>query len=275
DRAHRTQVSLDPQELMALRLSLTSGPFVEGSPVKRYAESAWRKISEATVWQGAEIAQKMERSHAVNVTAFPADVSEDVVETINRAVGLHHRLRVVYRSQKSRRVGEYTVDPYAVVFRRHSWYVVGYCKEHEKIVQFKLVRFLSAFETGETFSLPADFSVDEFFASSWEAWAGDEPVLVRVRFDPEVAEMISEVKRHPSQVVRPLPDGGIIFEVTVAGIEEIGAWIMGYGKHAVVLEPERLREYVFEHARAMAANHRPERTEPAPYESSVKQVARA
>ena len=274
DRTCQAAVALNPQELMALRLSLNSGPFADGSPVKGYAESAWRKISEACVWEDAQAAESLARGRAVGVTAFPAGLPGELAETLNRAVDSHRRLRVVYRSQKSRKVGEYTIDPYALAFRRHSWYLVGYCREYQKMIQMKLVRFVSAVETGETFNPPADFSVEEFFASSWEAWAGDELVRVRVRFDPEVAEMISEVKRHPTQVTYPQPDGGIIFEVTVAGIEEIAAWIMGYGRHAVVLEPRRLRDYVFDHALAMAANHTPERAARAPYESSIEQVVR-
>jgi predicted DNA-binding transcriptional regulator YafY len=249
------QVDLDPQELMALRLSLSSGPFTDGSPVRKHAESAWRKITEGASWEKTEAAQDMAQVRAVGVGAPATDLPRGLTETLDRAVDSRHRLRVVYRSQKSRRVGEYTLDPYALVFRRHSWYVVGYCPEHERVVQLKLARFVRAEDTGETFGPPKDFSVEDYFASSWESWGGGEPVRVRVRFAPEVAEMISEVKRHPSQVVYPEPDGGVVLEVTVAGIEEIATWIMGYGKHAVVLEPQQLRDHVLEHAQGMIARY--------------------
>ena len=268
------QVDLNPQELLALRLSLTSGPFTDGSPVKKHAESAWLKIREGVSWEDAEAARDLAQARAVGIIAPPADLPPGLVETLNRAIDSHHRLRAVYRSQKSHRVGEYTLEPYAMAFRRHSWYVVGCCREHEKVIQLKLARFVSAVDTGEDFEPPKDFSLERYFALSWEAWAGGEPVRVRVRFAPEVAQMISEAKRHPSQVVHPEPDGGVILEVTVAGIEEIAAWIMGYGKHAVVLEPKRLRDHVLEHARGVVAGYRGEEGAGSP-EPSARQLARS
>ncbi|MCX8053521.1 MAG: WYL domain-containing protein [Armatimonadetes bacterium] len=251
----KTLFALTPQELLAFRLSLTSSPFREGSPVREYAESAWNKIKDAVVSECVEVANGMARTRSVSVTTFQAELPPGLVETLDRAVDRKRRLKIIYRSQKSRRVGEYNIDPYALVFKRHSWYLVGYCHEHQKVIHLKLARFIGAAETGDVFEPPADFSVDEYFASSWESWAGGEPVKVCVRFDSEVADMVSEVKRHPSQVVYPQSDGGIIFEVTVSGIEEIASWVMGYGKHAIVLEPASLRAYMNDHARGMVANY--------------------
>ena len=250
DGAASRGVNLNPQELLAMRLSLKSAPFVQGSPIRKHSESAWQKIRDTASWEKLESARDMAASHDVRVVALAADVPAGVVDAVDRAVGSHHRLRIVYRSQKSNRVSEYTIHPYALAFRRHSWYLVGYCLEHKKVIQLKLVRFLDAVDTGIEFEPPADFSVERYFALSWEAWAGGEPTRVRVRFSPAVARMVSEAKRHPTQVTYPQPDGSVVFEVTVSGIEEIATWIMGYGRDAVVIEPEALRKHVLEHARA-------------------------
>ena len=246
-------VNLSPTELLALKLSLRSAPFAAGSPVKRHAESAWLKIREASTETDVRRACGMTAAHAVRVSALEAEVSPITVDTVDEAVLSHHTLRIDYRSQKSNRVKSYTIDPYALTFRRHGWYVVGYCHEHGKVIQLKLLRFLSAVDTGAAFDLPPDFSVDDYFRFSWEAWGGGEPVLVRVRFSPRVAGMIAEARRHHSQLIHAQPDGGVILEVTVAGIEEIGTWIMGYGSDAEVLEPESLRNHIAEHARGTLA----------------------
>ena len=66
-------------------------------------------------------------------------------------------------------------------------------------------------------------------------WGGGEPVTVRIRFSPAVADMIAESKRHPTQLNTPQPDGSIVMEVSVSSIQEIATWIMGYGKDAQVL----------------------------------------
>jgi predicted DNA-binding transcriptional regulator YafY len=248
-------VSLSPHELLALKLSLTSSPFAEGSPIRDRAESAWAKIRDSAPSDSLEDAAGLERAHDVAVKAPAAESDPRILETIERAVNSSHCLSVMYRSQKSNAVKAYMIYPYALVFRRHSWYVLAHSQEHGEVVQFKLVRFLSATETGETFSQPDDFSVDDYFRVSWEAWGGGEPVKVRVKFSPRMAAMIAETKRHPTQEVHPQPDGSVIFAATVGGIEEIAIWIMGYGRDAVVLEPESLRNHILAHAQGMLSNY--------------------
>ena len=255
-------IDLMPEELLALRLSLKSGLFSEGSPIQRHAQAAWRKIREAASGDRLAAARDLAGSHAVDVTTHIGEIQRGVVEVVERAVNDHRRLRVLYRSQKSNCVKEYTVDPYAVVFRRHSWYVLAFSPEHSKVIQLKLVRFQRVEDIGNRFAPPPDFSLEEYFQLSWEAWAGGEATRVRIRFSPRVAEMIAETKRHPTQVVRWQSDRSIIFEVTVSGIEEIATWIMGYGKDAEVLEPEHLRDYVLDHARAVLSQSSGARKKP-------------
>lgn len=247
--------NLTAEELAALRLSLRSSPFIDGSPIKRHAESAWKKIRDIAGREKLRLSQQLAEKHQVHITALRADLQPQILETLENAVNSHRRLRIVYRSQKSRAVKHYTIDPYALTFRRHSWYLLAYSHEHNKVVQFKLARFWSAQEVGVEFEPPREFSADAFYRLSWEAWAGDEAIEVKVRFSSEVALMVSETLRHPTQVMHPQPDGSVIMEVTVSAIEEIAAWILGYGKEAEVLEPARLRNYILEHALGLVDNY--------------------
>ncbi|MCE5321757.1 transcriptional regulator [bacterium] len=246
-------LDLDAEEILALKLSLKSSPFGQTSPIGKYAQSAWKKIRNAVSYDGLVAARDMAEAHSVHVNAPPCDVSSDILDKIENGLNKHHRLHVIYSSQKSNADKEYVIDPYAIVFRRHSWYVIAASREHGKVRQFKLARFLRVVETNECFEVPQEFDVDDYFRLSWEAWAGGEPTVVKVRFSPRVARIIMESRRHPTQVVKPRPDGSVIFEVCVAGIEEIAIWIMGYGRDAQVLEPHSLRKYIYEHAKAMCA----------------------
>lgn len=251
NREGTTKLHLAPEELLAVRLSLKSAPFAEGSPIKKHAESAWLKIRDASSWEQLQSASEISDSFAINVTAPEGNVRPELIETLEKAVASHHRMDIVYRSQKSNRIKEYSIEPYAIVFRRHSWYMVAFCLEHNKIVQFKVVRIRNAIDTGIDFELPKDFTLEDYYKFSWEAWAGGEPTKVRIRFSPDVAEMVSETKRHPTQVVYHESDGGIIFEATVAGIEEIAIWLMGFGGDAKVLEPNSLRDLMLDRARGI------------------------
>lgn len=248
-------VDLSPEEVLAIRMGLKSSPFGEGSPLQTHADSAWLKIRNAVSWQKLSASKDMAQNHLMDVKMPKSNVDPEIVETIEASVNGRKRLRVLYRSQKSNEVKTYVVDPYAVVFKRHSWYLLAFSFDHQKVIQMKLARFQGAFDTGLTFEPPVNFSVENYFRLSWEAWAGGEPTTVQVRFSPRVAAMIMESKRHPTQVVHSQSDGSVIFEAEVAGIEEIAIWILGYGKEAEALEPESLRDYIIEQIKGAAANY--------------------
>lgn len=254
-----SQPAFTPEELVALRTSLKSAPFAKGSRMSESAHSAWLKIRGASAADKIEEAVEASKRYSVKVTApeGPAD-DATISARLEDAIAKRRGLRVVYRSQKSNEVKNYVIDPYALAFRRHSWYLLAFCREHEKVVQFKLVRFREIEETGESFQPPRGFSVEDFFKSSWEAWGGGEPVTVRVRFSPLVSVMVAENQRHPSQRIYTQPDGGVLFEATVSGIEEIAIWILGFGKEAEVLTPPELRALMTKHASALAEIYAPD-----------------
>ena len=66
-----------------------------------------------------------------------------------------------------------------------------------------------------------------------------------------MAGYIKEKIWHESQNIYPQNDGSIIFEAEVAGTDEIKFWIMSWGSHALVLEPESLMDEIREEAQAM------------------------
>lgn len=245
-------LQLTAEELLALRTALKSLPQGDGSSLRGRAESAWLKIRDASPGRDVDMAWELSNGYDVSVTAPQSFVKPHIPQIIESAITHHQRLNIVYRSQNSNRVKQYTVDPYALVFRRHSWYLLAHSQEHGRVVQFKLARFRDAASAGVEFRPPVGFSVDEYFKLSWEAWAGGDPTDVRIRFSPKVAVMVAETRRHSTQRVHPQIDGGIIFEATVAGIEEIAIWIMGFGKDAEVLAPADLRDLVRDHALGMA-----------------------
>lgn len=254
--------SLTAEELVALRMSLKSAPFAKGSRIGDQAQSAWLKIRAASSPERLAAAGDIESGYSVQLTAPEGTADSAILAKLEDAIARRHRLRIVYRSQKSNEVKNYTVDPYALVFRRHSWYLLAHCLDHGKVAQFKLVRFHEIADTGETFQPSNGFSVDDYFKSSWEAWGGGELVTVRIRFSPRVAAMVAETRRHPTQQIDIRSDGSAIFEATVSGIEEIAIWILGFGKEAEALGPPELRAYVAEHALGMAGTYAPDQSEP-------------
>ena len=106
------------------------------------------------------------------------------------------------------------------------------------------------------YRIPSRFSIDRYLRNAWHLIAerGRDRRVV-VRFQPMVAQNVSEVLWHKTQKLTFNEDGTLDFEVTVSGLDEISWWILGYGDQAVVQEPEILRVTVASHAKNMVRHY--------------------
>jgi len=107
----------------------------------------------------------------------------------------------------------------------------------------------------ETYEIAPDFSLKAYFGDAWEMIPGHPMHHVAIHFSPKVAGNIEEVGRHRTQQTHRLPNGSLLFEVDVDGIEEVSWWVLGYGEEAIVQEPPELRGLLAERARALVAEY--------------------
>lgn len=169
---------------------------------------------------------------------------------LHDAVTERRRIRIRYASRSSSKTAEREVDPYALVFRKHSWYLIGRCHSRQDVRKFKVSRILSVMFTQLRFPEPKDFSLAEYTRGWWEVFGG-EPVNVAVRFKRRIADLIRERPPRPGQTIQELSGGDVVYRVNVSGIREISWWIMQYGPDAEVLEPGELRELIRDNADKM------------------------
>jgi len=160
---------------------------------------------------------------------------------LHDAVAERRRVRVRYASRSSGRTTERELDPYALIFRKHSWYLIAKCHTRQAVRKFRMSRILSVMFTALCFAPPGDFSLEEYTRGWWNVFGG-ERVNVAVRFSRRVADLIRDLPERAGQTLQELPGGDIIYRVTVRGTREVGWWILQYGSDAEVLEPKILRE---------------------------------
>lgn len=240
------------EELFVTALALSTTPAASTKTFAEYAKSAFRKIESAVSTGAIETVQPWLEHSTVQKSPYCPNELPDMLEKILNSTVVGKQLKIDYYSARSAREKEMVFEPYAIAFRRHAWYVAGFSREHRKVIQLKMVRIRSISETGVKFIPPADFSVDDFYARSWEVWSGDTETEVQVRFSAKVAPIVKETRRHPTQRIEDQPDGSIIFSVRVDGSTEIGFWILGWGSEAEVLAPQVLRDHIASCARQMA-----------------------
>jgi len=167
----------------------------------------------------------------------------EVFAEINRAILDRVIIEITYDSYNSGTVSARKVNPYHIMFREGCWYLIAYCHRREEIRIFRVDRIENLRRTDKQFPSPEDFSLQEYFKSSWQMGKG-EPVTVRVYFESPVSRLIRENTWHPTQEIEELEGGSLIYTVRVEGTFEIRQWILGWGAAAECLAPEGLREEI-------------------------------
>jgi predicted DNA-binding transcriptional regulator YafY len=140
------------------------------------------------------------------------------------------------------------VDPYGLIYFRNEWLLTGYCHLRQDIRYFRLDRIDKLELLSRTFQRPGNFQVRE----NREDQARN--LVVRVLFDQEVARWVREGPLYYTVSEEETAEG-LLVTLKVRRGDELIQWLLGWGRHVHVLEPESLRERIADEAAAMVHNH--------------------
>ena len=198
-----------------------------------------------------EVNESSRGLQACGTRVNPQENAEVIYETLVQAKLSRRIVRIEYRSPSERKTFTTNLRPYCLLFATRAWYVIGYSSQHREIRTFHIGRIGSWQVTNDTFEIPRKFSLESYLGNAWRMIPCGEDQVVRLRFSQKVARNVTEVQWHQTQRTSLHLDGRLEFEVTVAGLDEILWWILGYGCEVEVLEPEKLRQMVQWHIRRM------------------------
>jgi hypothetical protein len=167
------------------------------------------------------------------------------VFTINEAI---RDSKMVVFSYKfgDRVIPEIKVAPHKLVFD-NAWYLHGESihEDYGGRKNYKLCRIVEIHKSDECFEMPpaSDICVTPI-SIPWDFSASDddEPIEVVVEFTGFAVRYIREEKYHDTQKIRDLGDGKIEFRVRVKNPSMMINWLMFYGRNAVVVEPQFLKD---------------------------------
>jgi len=168
----------------------------------------------------------------------------------NTAISESRRLSFDYFSYSSDKTSNRVVDPYGVIFRGNSWYLIAYCHTRNEIRTFRINRLSKIKITPDFFVYPDDFSVEKYIEKSWSVFQGEE-TEVEILFSKKLAPLISEHSWHPDQSIEKHKDGSITFRARVKGTFEIKRWILSWGNGVRVIKPDSLRKEIINSAESL------------------------
>ncbi|WP_134684706.1 helix-turn-helix transcriptional regulator [Brevibacillus migulae] len=162
-----------------------------------------------------------------------------------RRVGFHYEKSGMGTVTERQSVRE--VDPYGLVLIDGSWVLIGYCHLRKEIRHFRLKRMSEVDLLAQAAKKPTDFDLHAY------APVDDRQLVVKVWADAEIA---NELRTSPHFYMDELveQEDGLLVTLRVRQPEEILQWLLGWGAHMKVLEPESLCQRMREELVAML-NH--------------------
>lgn len=155
----------------------------------------------------------------------------------------HARLREDQSSADSLR----EADPYALVHIAGTWMLAAYCHLRHDRRHFRLDRMDDVTLTTKTFERPRDFILRRGVDT-------ERVMTVRALLDHEAARWAGEAPSY-FQVTQEAQPDGVLLTFRVRQVSDVLNWLLGWGAHVRVIEPESLREMMAREAAALLQNH--------------------
>jgi predicted DNA-binding transcriptional regulator YafY len=220
------------------------------------AQSASRKIESVLPEKLRDEVHHLQDSIRFISSGSIEDVTEtEMVRQLRRAIIERATVRFCYHTRYVRS-GQSTqqtreADPYGLVHFANAWHLVAYCHLRQDIRNFRLDRMENLELLSRVFQRPADFKMHE----RRQEEAGK--VVVRALFDQEVTRWVRESRSYYTVAVEESAQG-LLVTLQVRQESEILQWLLSWGRHVQVLEPESLKRTIAEEAAAMLRHHQRE-----------------
>ena len=230
-----------------------------GVPPVDAIKSALRKINSTLSDQVEALVKKMEKRFSIGIDLI-RECNSEVLNKLSKAIQSHNPIEITYYVPTRHDITRRKVDPYGLTFRFGAWYLIGFCHLRGEVRTFGVDRIRKIEVLHEQhFKYPPEFSLDSYLERGWSLQADAPPEHVVLRFAPDIARWIKGCKFHPHQKITMQSDGSAIFEVTVAGVDEIRHWVLSFGDKVEVLEPRSLRTAIAETCLNMSRMYRTSR----------------
>lgn len=240
-------------EATALLWGCDSLRALDGTSWGKSIEEAEEKIRAALGPRDRRYVDRMQpRMHRTQAGGDYRD-RDEVIEALTLGIEDCRATFVTYHSASSTEPVTYDIHPYALAEHRGTLYVVGFSCHHNEIRTWKVDRMLDAAATHVPFSRPPNFDAKQHFKGAFAVVTGDRTTTVRVRFTGTAVRYVQEKRMHDSQQTMVLENGNAEVTFRLTSTLEIKSWILSFGSSAEVMEPESLRDEVFQELLRAAA----------------------
>jgi predicted DNA-binding transcriptional regulator YafY len=254
-------IEFTDSELAALGTALTllDGQFAYAEPLRLALQQvSWGRKSPLANGNGEGAPVEM----AMTASAGGRELSQRLAK-IETAISRRKTIEFSYYTMERDATADRKVDPYHLVFRSGQFYLIGFAHERDDVRVFRLSRIQGkvsyATKAEHDFTPPEDFDRRDYASrADWQMGSeiGTAKVFLSDRVDWLVArdhDIYGEIR--PATKADKAPGKGSVFETAYANPLQLVAWILGWRKHAAVLEPADLADELESRRRSLRENH--------------------
>jgi predicted DNA-binding transcriptional regulator YafY len=244
---HFPELPMSEADVFALFVASKAIEQYRGTPFQRLLETAFRRLTGRL-----DESVKFSLGSLDQVVSFhpfaPGGADLKTFELLTRAVRERRAVAFMYRNRGQLKAQRREVHPLQIAYVDNHWCVFGFDVVRKDIRTYVLSRLSTPTLTGRKFAVAKKFDLEEYLRGSLGVYKGRDDYEVVVDFDICGADDVRGRQSHPSQKLDPLPGGMLRVTLRLNSIEEAEKWVMGFGTHATVVRPEKLRERLFKAA---------------------------
>lgn len=239
------------EEALAIKLGLSQPALASMENLKEAVKTASVKLESILNPELSKKLKNLDKKIVFFVKNHEVEkLNTKIFSQIEEAVANSCVIEIEYYALSTKETTKRIIEPYGITFKKNFWYLIGHCQSRGECRTFRINRITKIRSLNKNFTIPRDFSLEEYFLDSWELYRG-EKTKIKIKFSPKVSCMLREVKYHPNQKVTFLKDNSAILEIEVAGLDEIASWLLSFGGNIKVLEPLNLKEKILKSALAI------------------------
>lgn len=254
---YRTKLTgLTEQEAAALFLVGMPGPAAALGLTEQTSGAELKLLAALAPEQRDRAGRLKNRFHLDMPTWYREAESAPYLSAVAEAVLHDRRITVLYRRWEAPREVERTLEPYGLVLKSGTWYVVAAASGRMRT--YRVSNILSLTPTGEEFTRPKGFDL----AGHWQEhldqfdqrrFTGEAVVRVSAGLAARLADLSFPLLQKAAAEVEPAEDGSITVTLPIESIANAAAQLASYGNSLEVLEPPELRTELAGLARAVLA----------------------
>jgi len=251
---HFPSVPLTEKEVVWLFVAQKTIAQYQGTSLQPVLDGAFRKMT-AQLDDGVRFSLgNLDEVLSVRPLA-PGDAELETFELLTKGVRERQAMRFTYRKHGEVNTVQKHVHPYHIAYVNNQWTMFAFDPKNKDVRKFVLFRLSKPELTAERFTVSQKFDLDRELSGSLGVFKGGDDYQVVVDFDAWGADDVRGRRWHSSQELTDHPRGGLTLKMRLNSLEEVEGWILGFGSHAEVVQPQELRNRVGKTAEKIAGRY--------------------